>query len=150
MFHDSASKLQRTNHRSNFQLNSAALGRQKWPYQIRSNDAAWYRSISAVGAFLWHSVPLTRHSSLVILYSIPQPLADLLAPSSFLPPSHPTSIIRMSDTGYAKPLATLLREGTMKAHETAENSVGAGWLLRGELDKEEYARFLMMLWHVYE
>jgi len=56
----------------------------------------------------------------------------------------------MSDTMYSKPLATLLREGTSQAHETVENSAGAGWLLRGELDKEEYARFLMMLWHVYD
>jgi Heme oxygenase len=56
----------------------------------------------------------------------------------------------MSDTTYSKPLAALLREGTSEAHETVENSAGAGWLLRGELDKDEYARFLMMLWHIYE
>ena len=27
---------------------------------------------------------------------------------------------------------------------------GAGWLVRGELDRDEYVRFLMMLYHVYE
>lgn len=50
----------------------------------------------------------------------------------------------------SQPLATLLKTGTAGAHEKTENSQGAGWLTRGELDKDEYARFLMMLWHVYE
>lgn len=49
-----------------------------------------------------------------------------------------------------QPVATLLRLGTAEAHERAENSQGAGWLTRGELDKSEYVRFLMMLYHVYE
>ncbi|KAI0079518.1 heme oxygenase [Panus rudis PR-1116 ss-1] len=48
------------------------------------------------------------------------------------------------------PVATLLREGTAAAHEKAEHSQGAGWLTRGELDKSEYIRFLMMLYHVYD
>ncbi|KAG6885056.1 hypothetical protein C0993_006284 [Termitomyces sp. T159_Od127] len=48
------------------------------------------------------------------------------------------------------PLATLLREGTRKAHETVENSPGAIALLSGQLPKEEYVRYLMMLWHVYD
>jgi heme oxygenase (biliverdin-producing, ferredoxin) len=46
------------------------------------------------------------------------------------------------------PLANLLRTGTATAHADAEK--GARWLARGELDKDEYIRFLMMLWHVYE
>ena len=50
----------------------------------------------------------------------------------------------------AQPVATLLRLGTAEAHERAENSQGAGWLTRGELDKLEYVRFLMMLYHIYE
>ena len=54
-----------------------------------------------------------------------------------------------ADYNLSLPLATLLRQGTAAAHESAEHSPGAGWLLRGELDREEYARFLMMLWHVY-
>lgn len=55
----------------------------------------------------------------------------------------------VQDYDLSQPLATLLRQGTAAAHEGAEHSKGAGWLLRGELDQEEYARFLMMLWHVY-
>ncbi|KAG5337977.1 hypothetical protein C0989_008499 [Termitomyces sp. Mn162] len=55
----------------------------------------------------------------------------------------------MSSPNLALPLATLLREGTRKAHETVENSPGAVALLSGRLPKEEYIRYLMMLWHVY-
>ncbi|EJC99021.1 heme oxygenase-like protein [Fomitiporia mediterranea MF3/22] len=51
---------------------------------------------------------------------------------------------------YTQPLATLLKLATSAAHESAEHSQGAGWLTRGELDKEEYVRFLMMLYHVYD
>ena len=53
------------------------------------------------------------------------------------------------DIDYTQPLAVLLRQGTAKAHEAAENSAGAVSLTRGELDKEEYVRFLMMLYYVY-
>jgi heme oxygenase len=48
------------------------------------------------------------------------------------------------------PISALLREGTSKAHKAAEVSPGAGWLARGELDRDEYVRYLMMLWHIYE
>lgn len=51
---------------------------------------------------------------------------------------------------YAQPLAVLLKAATAEAHESAEHSQGAGWLTRGELDRDEYIRFLMMLYHVYE
>lgn len=51
---------------------------------------------------------------------------------------------------FSQPISTILREGTHDAHEGAQTSEGAGWLTRGELDKEEYVRFLMVLWHVYE
>lgn len=47
-------------------------------------------------------------------------------------------------------IATLLRTGTSAAHEKAEHSEGAGWLVRGELERDEYVRFLMMLYHIYE
>ncbi|KAI0769036.1 hypothetical protein BD413DRAFT_478063 [Trametes elegans] len=50
----------------------------------------------------------------------------------------------------SQPVANILRQGTAAAHERAEHSQGAQWLARGELDKEEYARFLMMLWHIYD
>ena len=49
----------------------------------------------------------------------------------------------------SEPIASLLRAGTAEAHEKAEHSQGAAWLTRGELDRDEYVRFLMMLYHVY-
>lgn len=51
---------------------------------------------------------------------------------------------------YSSPLASLLKQATTDAHERVEHSPGAGWLARGELDKDEYIRFLMMLYHVYQ
>ncbi|KAA1469687.1 hypothetical protein DENSPDRAFT_816810 [Dentipellis sp. KUC8613] len=54
-----------------------------------------------------------------------------------------------ADLDLELPVATLLRTGTAAAHTSAETSQGAGWLTRGELDKEEYVRFLIMLYHVY-
>ncbi|KAH8113499.1 heme oxygenase-like protein [Phellopilus nigrolimitatus] len=50
---------------------------------------------------------------------------------------------------FTQPLASVLKVATSVAHERAEQSQGAGWLTRGELDKDEYIRFLMMLFHVY-
>jgi len=55
----------------------------------------------------------------------------------------------MSQLDWSLPIATLLREGTAVAHEQVENSQGAVWLTRGQLDREEYIRFLMMLWLIY-
>ena len=51
---------------------------------------------------------------------------------------------------YSQPIAVVLREGTREAHERAEHSKGAQYLTCGGLEKTEYVRFLMMLWHVYE
>ncbi|KAJ7022702.1 hypothetical protein C8F04DRAFT_1137084 [Mycena alexandri] len=56
----------------------------------------------------------------------------------------------MSVIDLSQPLSDVLREGTKKAHEEVEVSPAAAAMLRGELDKEEYARFLMMLWHIYD
>lgn len=50
----------------------------------------------------------------------------------------------------SQPLAILLREGTKQAHTEAETSQGAKLLLGGQLPKDEYVRFLMMLWYIYE
>ncbi|KAJ7078649.1 hypothetical protein C8R44DRAFT_836674 [Mycena epipterygia] len=55
----------------------------------------------------------------------------------------------MSIIDLSLPLSDLVREGTKQAHEEVEVSPAASAMLRGELDKEEYARFLMMLWHIY-
>ena len=57
--------------------------------------------------------------------------------------------VKDAQVDYNQPLATLLKLATTAVHERAEHSQGAGWLTRGELDKEEYVRFLMMLYHVY-
>jgi Heme oxygenase len=46
-------------------------------------------------------------------------------------------------------VTTILREGTASSHDQASNSDAAGWLTRGELDKDEYVRLLIILWHVY-
>ncbi|KAL0579867.1 hypothetical protein V5O48_002114 [Marasmius crinis-equi] len=50
---------------------------------------------------------------------------------------------------YSRPLSDVLRESTKEAHQSIEASSGASLLLSGKLSKEEYVRFLMMLWHVY-
>lgn len=50
----------------------------------------------------------------------------------------------------SQPLATLLREATKPSHDRANSSVGANRLLSGQLPKDQYIQFLMMLWHVYE
>ncbi|TFK40749.1 hypothetical protein BDQ12DRAFT_679958 [Crucibulum laeve] len=56
----------------------------------------------------------------------------------------------MSTIDLTQPLATLLRESTHEAHETVENSPSAKLLLSGGLAQDEYIRYLMMLWHVYD
>ena len=56
----------------------------------------------------------------------------------------------IAEIDYSLPISTLLKQETAAAHEEAEHSQGAGWLTRGELEKDEYIRFLMMLYHVYE
>jgi len=56
----------------------------------------------------------------------------------------------MSGIDYSKPLATLLRESTVETHAQLEVSLGAKRLASGQLSREEYIRYLMMLWHVYD
>jgi heme oxygenase len=48
------------------------------------------------------------------------------------------------------PISTLLKEGTKRAHVQAENSAGAEALVKGELPLEEYIKWLVVLWRVYE
>lgn len=48
------------------------------------------------------------------------------------------------------PIADLLRAGTAAAHHNVEHSKGAIALTKGELDRDEYVRFLIMLYNVYE
>lgn len=54
------------------------------------------------------------------------------------------------DIDWSQSVATLLKVGTAAAHDSAEGSEGAGLLIRAELDKDEYVRLLMMLYHIYE
>ncbi|TFK52511.1 heme oxygenase [Heliocybe sulcata] len=56
----------------------------------------------------------------------------------------------MATADYSQPVSDLLRTGTHDAHVSLEHSKGAGWLVRGELDRDEYVRFLIILWHVYD
>jgi len=51
---------------------------------------------------------------------------------------------------YSKSLATLLRESTIEAHDQVALSDGAKRLTSGQLSKESYTQYLMMLWHIYE
>jgi len=56
----------------------------------------------------------------------------------------------MASVDYSKPLAILIRESTIEIHDTVATSVGAKLLLSGSLSREEYARYMMILWHIYE
>ncbi|KAG5638674.1 hypothetical protein H0H81_011054 [Sphagnurus paluster] len=55
----------------------------------------------------------------------------------------------MAEIDFALPLSTLLRESTREAHEVVEKSPGAVAMLSGRLHRDEYIRYLMMLWHIY-
>jgi len=56
----------------------------------------------------------------------------------------------MTSVDYSRPLAALMRDSTMEVHDVVANSEGAKMLNSGRLPKQEYVRYLMMLWHVYE
>ena len=56
----------------------------------------------------------------------------------------------MEPVDFSQPLAALLRTSTYEAHEAAEKSPGATTLLSGQLPRDDYARYLMMLWHIYQ
>ncbi|KII90619.1 hypothetical protein PLICRDRAFT_39195 [Plicaturopsis crispa FD-325 SS-3] len=63
-----------------------------------------------------------------------------------------TSILKFEDQeiDYSLPLSALIRASTAARHATAQTiSPGAGWLLRGELDPAEYARYLVMIHALY-
>ena len=56
----------------------------------------------------------------------------------------------MATIDLSQPLATLLRNSTHEEHELVAKSPGATAMLSGQLSIEEYVRYLMMLWHIYE
>ena len=49
----------------------------------------------------------------------------------------------------AKPTSSISMTGTRKIHDEITNGKGASHLTKGELDRDEYTRYLMMLWHIY-
>ena len=55
-----------------------------------------------------------------------------------------------AEVDMTQPASSILKTGTTKIHEEVEKSKGASYLARGELDREEYIRCLMMFWHIYE
>ena len=59
--------------------------------------------------------------------------------------SHTESKVDMT-----QPASLLLRAGTIKIHDEISKSKTATYLTKGELDREEYIRYLMMLWHIYK
>jgi len=56
----------------------------------------------------------------------------------------------MEHVDFSQTLAALLRTSTYEAHKTAEKSPGAIALLSGQLPKDDYVTYLMMLWHIYQ
>ncbi|KAG8963483.1 hypothetical protein FRC03_002952 [Tulasnella sp. 419] len=48
------------------------------------------------------------------------------------------------------PLSTLLRDSTVRAHDEVAQSEGAKALLGGHLPKDDYVKYLFMLWHLYD
>ena len=49
-----------------------------------------------------------------------------------------------------QPASSILKTGTVKIHEEIRMSKGASYLTDGELEREEYVRYLMMIWHIYK
>lgn len=107
------------------------------------------------------TVPLTRAPLtpffLLAWYYIPAYIPKPLSPFPKILSTPPLfrldRPITMTDTAsydYTQSVAALLRQGTAAAHENAENSEGAALIIRGELEKVEYIRFLIMLYHVYK
>jgi heme oxygenase len=54
------------------------------------------------------------------------------------------------DLDFSRPVSELLRKGTSRAHATAEHSDGAVALTNGQLELQEYIRWLAVIWRVYE
>lgn len=54
-----------------------------------------------------------------------------------------------SQVDFSQSLPILLRGATKAIHDETTNMEPVGWLTRGELSKEEYVRYLMMLYHIY-
>ncbi|KAF8518547.1 heme oxygenase-like protein [Hysterangium stoloniferum] len=55
----------------------------------------------------------------------------------------------MNGVDLSEEVSDLLRKETRAAHKNADNTEAAVSLARGDLDKDEYIRYLIILWHVY-
>lgn len=56
----------------------------------------------------------------------------------------------MADTlDYSKPFSQLLKDATKQIHDIISKSDGAKALTSGTLERDEYVRYLIMLWYLY-
>ncbi|KAF4577031.1 hypothetical protein EYR36_005018 [Pleurotus pulmonarius] len=55
----------------------------------------------------------------------------------------------MAAVDFNLPISEILHKGTVKSHDEVAKSPGAAALVNAALPREEYVRFLMMLWHIY-
>ncbi|KZO92718.1 heme oxygenase-like protein [Calocera viscosa TUFC12733] len=85
-------------------------------------------------------LPLKQSSS-----PVPSP-----SPSPSTPSFQPSAGLPLETIDWTRPVSELLRTGTKRAHEDVEHSPGAARLAKGELSKEEYARWCVALWCVYD
>lgn len=60
------------------------------------------------------------------------------------------ALLNVPELDFDDKISTLLKEGTARAHVQAETSEGAGALIKGELELQEYIRWLAVLWRLYE
>ncbi|KAG8933619.1 hypothetical protein FRC01_007970 [Tulasnella sp. 417] len=54
-----------------------------------------------------------------------------------------------STLDYSKPFSQLLKDATKDIHDTISKSEGAKALTSGTLQRDEYVRYLIMLWYLY-
>lgn len=78
------------------------------------------------------------------------PTSEPLSPSPFSSPPSDVFPVTSESLDLSLPISALLRAATAAAHQSAETSAGAKGLLGGRLPKEEYTKFLFILWHLYD
>lgn len=65
-------------------------------------------------------------------------------------PKKSLQALDVPDLDFSRNVSALLKDGTARAHVQAENSLGAAALVKGELGRQEYVRWLAVLWRLYE
>ena len=60
------------------------------------------------------------------------------------------ALLDVPELDFNDKISSLLKDGTARAHVQAETSEGAGALIKGELELQEYIRWLAVLWRLYE